>query len=166
MDSPELKPAEATQADRDAAANWYYTDEGWPTAYAKAVHLGTEDGDRLVQAFARHRINTRPTSPLPADIEGLVERLRGQARTSGRNNDASSYYASESFTLAADTIESLATSNEVRRVALEPFAKIKAGAFFVPDGYDESIIAIRRSEFVSPADLENARKAYLGEEGK
>lgn len=68
---------EVIQADRDAAANWYYRDENWPEAYAKAVHLGTEDGDPLVQAFAAHRLATRPPASGVAEEN---ERLRARVR--------------------------------------------------------------------------------------
>jgi len=70
---------EVTQEARDAVAEYGVT-QGWPPRDWRAVQDGYRDMAHLVQAFARfeHRIRTSP----PAEVGGLVERLRSKARAS------------------------------------------------------------------------------------
>jgi hypothetical protein len=65
-----------TQADRDAAAAYYYSAGGSPSI-AKAIRAGEKDTWFRVQAFARHRATA--TAPLEARIAALEGAL-GEAR--------------------------------------------------------------------------------------
>lgn len=48
-------PVPVIQADRDAAAEYAMTALRWNRDVVDAIENGSADGDRLVQAFARHR---------------------------------------------------------------------------------------------------------------
>lgn len=71
-----LATVEFTQADRDAAADYLITlpADGVPRM-ADMFRRGEADHHPLVQAFARHRLNTRPpSSPENLKADELVER--------------------------------------------------------------------------------------------
>lgn len=65
---------EVKQVDRDAAADWFY-EPSEPNSEAFCVNIreACDDGNSLVQAFARHR--TEATRPLTAEIADLRAQL-------------------------------------------------------------------------------------------
>lgn len=92
-DTVRLEPCEVTQEDREAAADLHRATYGTQWSGAADVdarfRAGELDDDKKVQAFARHRLNTRPLS-IPKGEE--VERL---ARDAARKLMSSKDYPRE-----------------------------------------------------------------------
>lgn len=51
--------AEVTQADREAAVNWFAAQHAYGVSFMEDVRTGGQDGNDLVRAFARHRLAER-----------------------------------------------------------------------------------------------------------
>jgi len=65
-----MSDVQVTQEDRDAASNYIEPLNGH--ILAANIRLGLVDGHMAAQAFARHRLATRPA----LDVEGLRGQLR------------------------------------------------------------------------------------------
>jgi hypothetical protein len=77
-----MRPAiEVTQADREAAAAYYYSAGGSPNI-ARDIREGRKDSWFRVQAFARHRL---------AEREAVVKWLRKTANMNPQSSEAKSF---------------------------------------------------------------------------
>ena len=70
---------EATQADRDAAADTLFVVDSDP--FVEHIREGFEDDSYLVQAFARHRIAAMPTAERVAKLEEALRKIVIQLRS-------------------------------------------------------------------------------------
>lgn len=65
MSNTKDSAVEVIQSDRHAAADYLFPSTGWNDAAVKTWHQvqnGKDDGHRLVQAFARHRLASMPAA--------------------------------------------------------------------------------------------------------